>query len=85
MAAEAPTLRPRVTFRTMNSILGRLTFDGGYKIESVTDDNDAPIRHTIVKTMMRLDLDTPLAPGQSTGFQIQYSFNIPDAKVVRGE
>ncbi len=81
--ASAPSLAPKLSFQAMNSILARTVFEGGYKIESVTDANDAPIEHSIVKTMMRLDLDQPLAPGQSTKINIRYSFNIVDAKVIR--
>lgn len=80
---RAPSLAPRTSFQSMNSILARLVFDGGYKIESVTDVDDQPIQHTTVKTMMRLDLDQPLLPGESTHFRIRYSFNIVDAKVIR--
>ena len=60
----------------MNSIMARLVFDGGYKIESVVDRNQDPINHTIVKTMMRLDLKTPIAPGESKEFSIQYSLSL---------
>jgi hypothetical protein len=81
--ARAPSLAPRSSFGSMNSILARLVFDGGYKIESVTDADNSPIKHTIVKTMMRLDLDEPLMPGESTEIKIRYSFNIVDAKVIR--
>jgi hypothetical protein len=80
---RAPSLAPRSSFQSINSILARLVFDGGYKIESVTDADNSPIKHTIVKTMMRLDLDEPLMPGESTEIKIRYSFNIVDAKVIR--
>ena len=81
--ASAPSLSPKLSFEAMNSILARTVFEGGYKIESVTDADNAPIEHTIVKTMMRLDLDQPLAPNASTEINIRYSFNIVDAKVMR--
>ena len=41
------------------------------------------MEYSIVKTMMRIDLDEPLMPGMSTGFAIRYSHNIVDAKVIR--
>ncbi len=81
--ASAPSLSPKISFEAMNSILARSVFEGGYKIESVTDAENAPIEHTIVKTMMRLDLDQPLAPNASTKISIRYSFNIVDANVMR--
>ena len=71
--ARAPNLSPR-EFRSssLNSILARLAFDGGYKIESVTDYDDQPgsIKHQVVKTMMRLDLVRNRSPpDQSTSHQ----------------
>ncbi len=82
-AARAPNLAPRISFQAMSSIMARMTFEGGYQIDSVTDGQDRPIRHQIVKTMMRLDLDQPLAPGESIQIKIAYSFNIVDSKVIR--
>ncbi|MGB7347402.1 MAG: M1 family metallopeptidase [Pirellulaceae bacterium] len=81
--SSAPSFAGRVPFNTMKSILARESFDGGYRIQSVTDANGVAMDHTIVKTMMRVDLDTPLAPGESTQINIQYEFKIVDAKVIR--
>ncbi len=67
-------LEPKISFQMMNAIMARLVFDGGYKIESVTDGDSNPIDHTIVKTMMRVDLPTPLPPGKSTTIAIKYSY-----------
>ena len=79
----APSLSPRMSFRGLNSILARTVFEGGYKIESVTDEKQKAIPHTINKTMMRIDLPEPLMPGMSTGFEIRFSHNIINAKVIR--
>jgi hypothetical protein len=81
--ARAPGLAPRISFQAMSSIMARMAFEGGYKIDSITDAQNRPIRHQIVKTMMRLDLDQPLAAGESIQFKIAYSFNIVDSKVIR--
>jgi hypothetical protein len=83
ITTTAPSLSPRMSFRGLNSILARSVFEGGYKIESVTDEKQKPIRHSIIKTMMRIDLDDPLMPGMSTSFEIRYSHNIVNAKVIR--
>jgi hypothetical protein len=58
-------------------------FPGGYKIASVKDATGAPLPYTIVKTMMRIDLKKPLAPGESTSFSVDWSFNIVNAKKTR--
>ena len=59
-------------------------FDGGYKIEGVTDTKGAPLRHTIVKTMMRIDLPQPLAPGGSYAFKVKWWYNINDRQKLGG-
>ncbi|NND98944.1 MAG: M1 family metallopeptidase, partial [Pirellulaceae bacterium] len=81
--ATAPSLDSRIPLSTMKSIFSRMSFDGGYKIDSVTDAKGAAMQHTVVKTMMRVDLPKPLAPGQTTLLNIEYSYNINDAKVIR--
>lgn len=82
--SSAPNLSSRVSFNSLRSILARETFDGGFKIESVTDGDGDPIEHVTVKTMMRLDLDRPLPPGDSTEINIDFWYNIIDAKLIGG-
>ena len=50
--------------------------DYGYAIESVTDARGRPLPHTIVDTMMRIDLPRPLQQGQRTTFSVDWSFNV---------
>ena len=59
-------------------------FDGGFKIESVkgSDNNDA--KFTIVKTMMRVDIKTPLKSGESTDLYLGYWYNINDRMQIGG-
>lgn len=82
MSAEAPSLE-RMPFNALKSMLDRATFEGGYEIKSVTDGNDKPLEHTIVGTMMRIDLPQPLASGESTVMKIAWENNIIDAKTNR--
>lgn len=79
----APTFGTQVPFSMLKSVLARQTFDGGYKISSVTDASGAKLVHSIIKTMMRVNLSKPLKPGVTTEFHIDYSFNIVDAKLIR--
>ena len=46
----------------------RQQFDGGYDISRVVDARGIDLDHTIVKTMMRIDLPRPLEPGASFTF-----------------
>lgn len=57
----------------------------GYDINAVKTLAGADLPHTIVGTLMRIDLPAPLAPGESTEFTIDWAFNIveEDAVVAR--
>jgi hypothetical protein len=83
-ASPAPSLAPRVTFDRLRSIFARLTFDGGYKIKSVKDQQGSPLTHTINETMMRIDLPKPMMPGESLSFSIDYAYNIIDSNLISG-
>lgn len=52
------------------------TFDGGYKITAVKDGLGKPLKYTINKTMMRIELPVPLRQGQQFSFAIDWNFNI---------
>lgn len=71
------------SYRSMRRIVAREAFEGGLKISAVRDAAGAPLAHTIVKTMMRLDLPSPLGTGESVKFSIDWSYNINDAKAIR--
>ena len=50
--------------------------DYGYDIKKVIDDKGNPIPFKIVDTMMRLDLEEALSPGDKINFSIDWSFNV---------
>ncbi len=54
---------------------------GGYRIASVTTPLGAALRKTIVGTMMRVDLDAPLAPKASRGLVITWSYPILETRL----
>ncbi len=60
------------------------TFDGGFKIESVTAQGGEPLSYTIVQTMMRVDLPEPLQSGSSYSFSIRWWYNINNRDEVGG-
>lgn len=66
--------------------ISRMTndFDGGFKIMSVTDASGRPIKYTINKTMMRIDLDQSLASKGSYTFKIKWWYNINDRMQIGG-
>jgi hypothetical protein len=49
-----------VAAKTMAGQLSLYDFAGGYKIASIKDAAGNPLKHTINKTMMRVDLPQPL-------------------------
>ncbi|MCF8475122.1 MAG: M1 family metallopeptidase [Emcibacter sp.] len=57
-------------------------YEGGYKIAAVRDSGGADLRYIINDTMMRIDLPSPLRPGQVFNFAIEWSYNIIDAKII---
>ena len=53
----------------------------GYDIKKVSKSG-AELKHVIVGTNMRVDLPTPLKPGKSTTFDIDFAFNIVEEDAV---
>ncbi len=73
-----------ITPARLRQVLARQTFDGGARITAVRDANKQPLRHTIVKTMMRIDLPQSLGSGQSVRFSIDWHYRINNSKLVGG-
>lgn len=59
-------------------------FDGGFKIQKVTDTEANPLNYIINKTMMRIDLPQPLKSGESYSFYIEWWYNINDRSKIGG-
>ncbi len=74
----------RVSLETLERIQAQASFDGGANITRVADSHGQALSHTIVKTMMRVDLPQPLAPGESFRFEIEWNYRINDSKVSPG-
>ncbi|MDG2485580.1 MAG: M1 family peptidase, partial [Flavobacteriaceae bacterium] len=54
------------------------SFDGGFNIEYVVDENNKPLKHFVNQTMMRVDLPNILKSGESFSFSIKWWYNIQD-------
>lgn len=59
-------------------------FDGRVSLTSVRDAKGNPLRNVLNKTMLRIDLPTPLAPGGSYAFSIDWNYEINNARVFGG-
>ncbi len=59
-------------------------FQGGFHIEYVKDINGNDLKHTINRTMMRIDIPTPMQPNTSYSFKIKWWYNINNYLAKRG-
>ncbi len=59
-------------------------FNGGNLIKAVTDPSGKKLNHSIIDTMMRIDLDKPLKSGQQMTFTIDWKHMIAEQKVLGG-
>ena len=63
------------------SRFGARNFEGGDAIDrfnQVTAAKKTPLKMRVEGTIMKVDLATPLPPGQSTTFDVAWHFNIPE-------
>ena len=58
--------------------------DYGFELGAVTANNGDPLNHTIVGTLMRIDPEKPLAPGESLTFSVEWAYNIPEQDAIGG-
>ena len=82
LTATAPNLE-ELPFRSMATLLDRMEFQGGFLISSVSDAEDEALDFTINKTLMRIDLETPLAAGADFVINVEWQHNIVDAIATR--
>jgi hypothetical protein len=78
------SIRDSVAAKMMAGQFGLYDFEGGYKIKSVTDAGGKPLKTTVNKTMMRVDLPQPLKSGEKVTFQVAWSHNINDRNFQGG-
>ena len=59
-------------------------YDGKINITNVSDAKSAPLKYTINRTMMRIDLPVPLAPNTNFVFNVAWNYPINNQKLVGG-
>jgi len=72
-----------MSFEGMKYIF-RNEFEGGYKILSLKDNQGKALKYTIVNTMMRIDLASPLQKGEKFVFQLKWNNKINNTKFNGG-
>ncbi len=73
----------KIPYKEMARMLALEDFDGAVNIQFVKDERGRPLKHTIVGTMMRIELDRPLAPGGQLRFSVGWDYLINDATTIR--
>ena len=61
-----------------------MDFDGGFKLEKITDNSGKNLTYKVNETMMRIELPKALKKGQSFSFKIKYNYNINDRLKIGG-
>ena len=72
-----------MSFEGMKYIF-RNEFEGGYKILSLKDNQGKALKYTVVNTMMRIDLPSPLLKGGKFVFQLKWNNKINNPKFNEG-
>lgn len=73
-----------MSFWSLKRMHDKMNFDGGFKLELITDVNGNDLLFTVNETMMRIEPSKPLKKGDSFSFKIKYSYNINDRMKIGG-
>ena len=57
------SMNKKMNFNTLKRMHNKMNFDGGFKLEKVTDTYGKQLPHKVNETMMRIDLPKPLKKG----------------------
>ena len=72
-------------FKSIGDVKKRFQYyDGGFKIDAITSNSGQKMSFAINKTMLRINLEKPLAPNTSITFKIKWWYNINDRMAVGG-
>lgn len=81
---DASSLR-QVSVNALENMQERKSDNGyGHIISKLTDATGKNLKYTINRTMMRIDLPTPLKPGQKFIFNLDWSYKISDRMLKNG-
>ncbi len=71
------TLPPQTTDKVLDRYEEKKSDNGyGVNITKLTDASGKPLKYTINKTMMKVDLPTPLKPGQKFVFNVGWNYKL---------
>src|SRR5690606_34645124 len=79
---QSLTIGDSLSFEALDKYI--TPFDGGFKLEKVTDSKNNSLPYFVNKTMMRIDLHQPLKPGGTFTFKVKWWYNINDRMKIGG-
>ncbi len=74
--AKPPADLTKFPYRTLEEIVTAESYSSDLVVSDVKDATGRALRHTIVKTMMRVDLPEPLAPGAKVVFSLAWTYKL---------
>ncbi|MEM7474472.1 MAG: M1 family metallopeptidase [Planctomycetota bacterium] len=74
----------RISTGMLKRMQARKAFDGGFKITKVVNAQGTELKHTIVKTMMRIDLPEPLLPNGEFKYAVDWNYQINNSAIAGG-
>ena len=83
LTRTAPAFEDNVPLNQIEQLVAR-TYDGRVSISNVRDAKNTPLKNTVVKTMMRIDLPTPLASGGTFVFSLDWNYTINNGAIFGG-
>ena len=81
---SSASMDDNMSFWSLKRMHDKMNFDGGFKLELITDVNGNDLPFKVNETMMRIELSKPLKKGQSFSFKIKYSYNINNRMKIGG-
>ena len=78
-----PDLRRDQDVRFLRRLEANRDWTGGVTVEAVETPDGAALAHTIVGTMMRIDLPEPLGPGESFEFAVRWNYPMREKRQGR--
>jgi len=77
-------IKDKESFSSAQRMFNEKDFDGGFKINSVTDASGKKLDYIINKTMMRINLPQSLKPNSTFSMKISWWYNINDRIKIGG-
>ena len=74
----------KISYASIRRLNALEDLNGGYDIRNVRDALGRDLDYTITDTNMRIDLPTPLEPGKSFVFTLNFAFNMYETRVIGG-